>query len=402
MAMLKRKPLWAEMLEDKAMLAGDVIAAIDTDGNLTISGDNRANAVEISATAEGNLVITGIDDTTVTFNGQTTAAGEAVDLGSVTGDVTIDLHGGDDSVSISGGAEVEGEAAESLRLGGKLTIIGGNGQDKIVFDNVDVADELHIDTGAGNDAIDLNAVAAASVKVDTGRGDDGIVATGLTADGAVKINTAQGDDDVDLNGIVSNRLTVDVGNGADSLNIAASEALIAKISTGAGDDDVSLDGLTAANLSIDLGKGDDILEANGTVSAVATVTGDAGDDVVNFSGLRGSVSGETTVAARLAIDAGVGNDVVEVAEATLDQFFVNLGRGLDNLIADGLDPEILDPDLDEFPVLDRLPNLDDVADRVPIDRIRDRLEGLGDRLQDRLGRVTDRLDRIFGRLGSVA
>src|SRR5262245_24607721 len=70
----RRRPLLitscsVQMLEDRALLAGNVVAGL-LNGTLTVSGDLEGNSVEIVLEA-GNVVVRGLDGTTV--NGNTTA-----------------------------------------------------------------------------------------------------------------------------------------------------------------------------------------------------------------------------------------------------------------------------------------------------------------------------------------
>src|SRR6476646_6282625 len=121
---LRRRPLFLEGLEQRAMLAGDVTAVV-RGGTWFIRGDNSDNAVVIQQTGSQQFTVVGADaDTTV--NGQVVGTEFTADR---VRNFEIDLRGGDDSLGISnnltyladlqteltgGAAAAQGDIADAL------------------------------------------------------------------------------------------------------------------------------------------------------------------------------------------------------------------------------------------------------------------------------------------------
>jgi hypothetical protein len=83
-----------ESLENRQMLAGNVSAVITGAGNLVVTGDGAANEIDVAIDSTGQVSITGNAGTTVDIGNLATA--------QVSGDVRINLGGGDDVVSLYG------------------------------------------------------------------------------------------------------------------------------------------------------------------------------------------------------------------------------------------------------------------------------------------------------------
>ena len=125
-----RRRLFLEGLERRAMLAGDVFASVSGSGNLTITGDSDDNSIEITQLTATSFSITGLDGTLIN--------GESDIEVDVSGNVTIDLRNGDDTVAITG--------ATDLDFDDNLTIKTGNGLDVVTLTDVTVDNNLKIDT----------------------------------------------------------------------------------------------------------------------------------------------------------------------------------------------------------------------------------------------------------------
>src|SRR4029078_7526852 len=127
------------------------------------------NNIEIVQTADDAFRIVG--------NGTTINDDDEAVLAGVTGDVSVDLRGGDDTLTFDGGVSggdattsldgdltVEGGGGEDsielsdLVVGGALSIAGGGSDDSISLENVEVTGDATLSGGAGSDEIELNDV----------------------------------------------------------------------------------------------------------------------------------------------------------------------------------------------------------------------------------------------------
>ncbi len=87
-----------ENLESRVFLSGTV-AVVVTAGAITITGDTADNAISIEQQgAPGAFNITGANGTSVTYNAHTYLTDVAAPVTAVTGDWTINMGGGNDSV----------------------------------------------------------------------------------------------------------------------------------------------------------------------------------------------------------------------------------------------------------------------------------------------------------------
>lgn len=323
-----------EQLETRRLLAGDVAVALDADGDLSIQGDQVANDISVTADANGDLVITGNDGTTVTYDGTTHDAGEAVTVSGVTGDVVINMKGGNDVVLVDGGTN-------PIELPGSLVIHTGLGEDMVTVTGVTLGagDDDTGDTGDTGDTDDTDDDDDdASLVIGLGGGNDTLVVENVAAEN-VLLHAGQGDDD----------MSVDLG-----LPAAGEESLTENVvvHAGGGDDTVAVSNVASEHLLVHLGAGDDGggTDANGAavpmldtiMSDHVHVIGGRGDDDIAIAGLTDSSGGG---GARLKVLAGGGADTVSVEASTVDRLFVHLGRGDDDFSnPDDLEAKVIDPD----------------------------------------------------------
>ncbi len=80
-----------ETLENRSMLAGNVVAAVDGGGNLTITGDAKSNIIYLAETASGGWRIQGLD---TKINGHAKTFVTA----PVTGNISVDMGDGNDQI----------------------------------------------------------------------------------------------------------------------------------------------------------------------------------------------------------------------------------------------------------------------------------------------------------------
>lgn len=172
------------------MMAGDVTAKI-SGGDLVIKGDSLANGITIAAgTTAGTVVVTGITagGSATTVNGGTTA----VTLSGFTGDLKIDLKGGDDNVSVTG-----------LTVSDDGKIKAGNGGDTVSVSDTTFGDDFKTDLGDGDDTLTLDSI---------------------TVTGHAKVEGHHGDDDTTITDSTFSKLDVSLGRGDDTLTMSGTKA----------------------------------------------------------------------------------------------------------------------------------------------------------------------------------
>jgi hypothetical protein len=149
-------PQWAiECLEERTLLAGNVLAAVLPGGNLLVLGDSKANQIGIQSITGGALQITSLDGTT-TING---TAGP-FNANGVTGSVFVFLGAGNDVVHVGGGTM-------TTSIPQNLLIGLGDGTDTAEVANASVGGNLAIFGGRGGDTVSVgSATSASAVTVD--------------------------------------------------------------------------------------------------------------------------------------------------------------------------------------------------------------------------------------------
>ena len=106
-----------EALEGRHLQAGNVTAALTKNGNLEITGDNAAN--RIAVVYNGGLIhVESSDGNATVVNGTVN-----VDPAMLTGDLKINLKGGDDTVTVN---------LPNLTLPNNLKIDTGSGSDLVI------------------------------------------------------------------------------------------------------------------------------------------------------------------------------------------------------------------------------------------------------------------------------
>ena len=260
-----------ELLEGRAMMAGDVLVAVNA-GNIKMTGDALANEIAIVDLGGGKITVTGQPGTTV--NGLTGAQ----TFNGITGSLLANLRDGADQVQFLGNA---GHELSSIQIS------TGGGDDTVSVDKV-FAREVSIGTGAGNDTVNIMEVTAKSVSVETGAGDDTLVVGSTLAtrhDVLIKvrefeIETGDGKDKVSILDAVlqTGEFEVNTGLGDDIVKVNDVQAQgEVEIETGMGHDSVSIVDSTFVKLAVDLGAGDgDSLAISNTKSIRTRLDGGLG------------------------------------------------------------------------------------------------------------------------------
>jgi hypothetical protein len=225
-----------ESLENRLLLASDLVAAVVSHTNLSITGDGKDDAFLVAGDANpGEVVITGFagaDANSTQINGiqnGTPVLGTpngSITLTGVTGNIVINLGQGDVTVSVA-----------DLTASNNLTIVGGTGADTIDVGAVAA-------TPLPAPLLSTNAVTVGgTLLVISGFGGgfgppsaDTIRLDGVTAHVANIFTASRTTDTVDIEGSNFDNLTVLLGNGSGSLTIGGTtttrSALLIGVGTG--------------------------------------------------------------------------------------------------------------------------------------------------------------------------
>jgi len=346
----QRRRLFLEGLESRAMLAGNVTAAVN--GNtLFVTGDNGDNNVVIQQTGADRFTVVGVSGSATTVNGK---AEGIVFTGNSVRNFEIDLRGGNDTLGISndsaylddlsaelaagGGASVTASATTSsaLTLRGYANIHGGSGDDAIAV-NLVATGAIFVDGNTGSDAVVTEGTTAASLLVITDTANlstdtsDYVRIRNVNVRGSLIVNTFSGDDVALLTDDTASFILADVGLGATSSTSTDTDILTAArlvshgdimLFAGAGDDEVTVTDVDAnfflavggigndtmgfayldvKNASLIGYLGDDAITVDDTINAEDPGNPIVVDDTVN-----------TEVTGLLHIDSGEGDDTVNV------------------------------------------------------------------------------------------
>ena len=332
---LRHRRLFVEGLEQRAMLAGNVTAAVRS-GTLFIGGDSADNSVIIQQT--------GVNRFTVTGAGTTINGSAAPFIALSVRNLDVDLRGGDDTIGIGNDAAylalLEAEAA-----GGAPAPVGDP------LDAAVLAGFAVVRTGDGDDAVGMQLRAGAHVIVDTGAHDDVVAIEGsqsthlhVQADNS-ELAARVGADSVRIRGTTITRQAIVVvalaGDDTVALENISAPVIVANPSVGGtaagvtdfdtvtgvdvrgrdlvlaygGVDDDTLDfsDVTSTHHLLLIGGGNnDTITVGQLDTNVVTLLGEGGNDTVSLDDAGGVGSAIDIV---LHIDTGDGDDIVSVNTA---------------------------------------------------------------------------------------
>jgi len=252
-----------------ALAASGVTVASDGSGGVNIDGDSRGNKLTITD-EDGN------SDWTITGSGGTLVNGVAsVQTGILTGQMSIVLNDGDDSLKMSDGT-----------LGGRLYVHSGSGDDKVSIADVTVTGFVHVEGGDGDDKIKVQNVVANDVgnafysSFDTdefgggGTGSDQLKLKGFT-DQNIYITLAAGADKAQVQDVTESQfLTLTAGSETDKVTVKSVDTPELDLQTGAGDfDSLKVQSCSATIFTFDdsAGTGDVIKTAKNTLGTGSTL-----------------------------------------------------------------------------------------------------------------------------------
>lgn len=336
-----------ESLEDRRLLAADLVTATVTGANLVITGDGNDDSFLVAGDGTaGDVVITGFTGTdgvnTTQINGSqngtpvTGTPNGSITLTGVTGDISMRLGAGDVTVSV-----------EDLSIGGNLRIGGGGGNDTVdigaiaagntpaslpTSNAVTIGGNLSIGLGSGDDTVVVGAVGGTGTDVTVSRGatitvgggDDTIDEDSLAVDRSETIWAAGGDDSI-LIGTGANSVST---TGNISLSFSATRLVKPAATVTASATTVAI----GRDLSIGVGGGTDtVTEENLTVSGDDYLSVGAGDDTLTL----GTAPVVVGVAAKAAAHAAAISQVVSDANVAIGgSLDIHLGSGDSSLTAD--------------------------------------------------------------------
>ncbi len=295
-----RRPLRYETLEDRSLLAGNVVAVL-TEGTLMILGDDAANGVSIVyevATGKHRVVGADLGGSPTTINGGTTPV-------EFTGAESFDIRLGDGDDRLDFGAADE----IYTRIEKRLTIDMGEGNDECtlgragpatgagVQHHLYVKKGIFVDLGPGDDQLDLaNLKTRKSLTVRGRAGNDDVTfATEFTPTGATEptlfpvlvvgtlhIHTGEGDDELSvLHALVRQHVKVRDPSGVSVVSIIdvrLNEKL--DIVTGPQNDQVTIELVVADDLQLHTGGGnDDVFINQSRFKRMNVHTGSGADDL---------------------------------------------------------------------------------------------------------------------------
>jgi hypothetical protein len=337
-ATFQHRRLFLEGLETRAMLAGNVTAAV-RGGTLFVTGDNGDNNVVIQQTGANRFTVVGVAGSTTTVNNRPEGI---VFTGNSVRNFEIDLRGGNDTLGISndstyldalsaelaaglgGPVTPSATTASALTLAGYANIRGGAGNDAIAV-NLKAGASIFVDGNAGSDAIVVEGSTAVSLLVNTDTGNqstDGAdylrVRNVAISRGSIVANTFSGDDNLLITDDSAAAFVINSGVGATTSGHTDADNLIAArlvargdilIFAGADDDSVGVNDIDAHSFAY--------LDVNN-----ASLIGEAGNDSITVDdtidpenpGVPIVVddTNNTEVTGLLHIDSGAGDDTVNV------------------------------------------------------------------------------------------
>ena len=263
---LRKQHFSYKALEPRQLLAGDV--SVVENGQLFIRGDESSNQIQIVATEDGEVLIQGLNTTTI--NGST------------------------DAFVVSGSTDLHGARSRNAAFSGGLNIIMNGGHDRIDVRNIELQANSWISTGEGNDFFRFHkSTSDHDFQILAGDGDDTVRFFQARAMGDFDARTANGEDEVMFwNSRVWQDAVVMTGADDDTINASYSRFTgdTQRMLAQDGDDVVKLvrNNVGQSGISIDTGADHDRVIAEmaqeNEVLGMITINGQSGMDALIFEG----------------------------------------------------------------------------------------------------------------------
>ena len=359
-------------LSDNFLKVNDSVSSSKIYG--TVGKDDISVTSSASTAVSSSTIDAGAGNDNILVIGGNYAVGGATVIGGlgsdniVMGDAATKTGGNVSGSTISLGDSAAGASATGVSDVDSLTVYGSVSSSKIYgdagVDNVRViststawqgsaVESSTIDTGAGNDFIDINIKSAGtgglvyglntSSTVNAGEGNDTVNVTATTT-----VGTAYG---------LQSFSTINAGSGENSINIAASAVNsqaygvnYSTVTSGADNDIIKISATTGAgsagsfaiiNGTVDSGAGNDNItitaEGHGAYGARdnSKVLAGAGDDTITITVNRlGTGTTGDAVSSGSLVDGGIGNDKIYISatDNAVDTSTVIGGLGSDEIV----------------------------------------------------------------------
>ena len=231
-----------EALERRRMLAGNVNANINGAGDLVISGDNAANEIAVEIADDGTVSVVGYGGTTVDLGNLGTEKVER--------NVRVTLRGGDDMVTIVGtGASVpvrdvivntgaDNDSVGLSQLYGiqrDVQVITGAGDDMVAIEYLGIGRNLTIKAANGDKVLSVEDTVVAEeealgrLRISSTSGDDTVAVRRSSVYGSVDVNSGAGNDRIEMEdafAIYGKGLNVRSGSGNDEIYLTGSGTIV--------------------------------------------------------------------------------------------------------------------------------------------------------------------------------
>lgn len=290
-------------LDARLVPAGNILAQL-SGGDLALQGDNLGNEVRVSQAANGNVTVRGLNGTTVNGLAQVTYPA------AVLNKVEANLEGGNDILTIG-----------SLNVAGDVFVQAGEGNDRVVLNGTISGSLVSVSGGLGADTVrvaDVSVLGDMNVNTEDGAGT--ILFQNATIDGNVSAISLDANDVIrGTNLTVTGDLLVESGKGDDQISFTTATVGFGVTLIGdEGNDRFTLSGVTSDSLSVEAGKGNDIITLTNVSSATnVNVNGDDGNDTVRAQNVTAAFDANFIGGAgfdtltNLGIFAGVKVDIKE-------------------------------------------------------------------------------------------
>lgn len=241
---------------------------VERDGReISIYGNNASNSIVVSQTGNRRIVIDGVGNTRV--NGRNRVVINNIDLL----ELEIRMMGGNDQVRLSN-LDVASEVSVNLGAGNdqllsgalpcdigvELEVIGGGGRDVVDIKDWTIDNEVSIKGNGGPLVVRMDGlIIGRELEIIGGGQNDTIEVTNSYIGTEIDVKTFRGNDNIVFENVDSGAIDVVSTTGADSVSFTqVSTALDLEVTTGGGNDMVVLDGIDVGTYSeVMLGGGND-------------------------------------------------------------------------------------------------------------------------------------------------
>jgi hypothetical protein len=209
-----------DALEPRHLLSGDV--SVSAGEVLQLRGDGDDNAVRITRTGGGQVIIKGLRGTTINGRNAIRVNGNGIKK------VDIKLFGGNDTLIIqrlvaSNDINIETDIGNDtvklvgVRAGKTLSVNTGDGNDVVSAVRVRTGEDFNIDTGDGTSRVHVNVTTVGGSLTVIGKdGADRVKIANTTVQKDLNVEVGEGNDNVRLIRILSRKnIKVDAQTGND-------------------------------------------------------------------------------------------------------------------------------------------------------------------------------------------